>query len=736
MKQVARLGPLLVTCACSAGMASLAHAQTDARIQLHLSETSTPPTIDGRLNDEVWLQAPLPTGEWRSYSPLYGDTIPQKTTVWMTYDHENLYVAFRCDDLEPAGVKTSVSRRDNIGADDWVGLSLDALGTGQLSYHMMVNPSGVQLDMLNSVAGDEDDSVDWVWDSAGRLTDTGYAVEIRLPLRSIRFKGGPDTRMGLLFWRRVSRLGVSVSWPSLEPGQWVFERNASAIFADLQPRLPRDVIPSLTASQRQVRDTPDRWGPSDRTADVGVSAKLGLTPTVTLDVTANPDFSQVESDAFQVEVNQRFPVFYSEKRPFFMEGAGIFTIAGSGDDNSLQSAVHTRRISDPVAGAKLTGSLGRVTFGTLTAVDQAPGRAVPETDPDAGKNALFNVARAQFSLGPSNYVGGLVTDREFAGGYNRGAGTDLSWRVRPNQRATAFLLGSTSRPAHGTGSTSAIGAEVGYSYNTRAVSVSGAFEHYGRDFQMDTAFINRVGITSGWVYAERNFYPDKAKYPWLRRVTPFAFTQGGRDRIVGGDDFLEVAGFRFSLTRQGFLRVDHFWGVEPWAGERFSRNRTRAWGNVQMYRWLAFDARYTFGRAVFYDPLAPFAGRSREAHAGTTLQPNGRLSQSLSYDRVAFDREATGQRVYTLDILNTKTIYQFTRQMFVRGIAQYDSSRNRILTDFLLSYELNPGTVAYAGYGALLEQRDYVDSAWILGEGSYRASQRGLIVKVSYLHHF
>ena len=188
--------------------------------------------------------------------------------------------------------------------------------------------------------------------------------------------------MGMLFWRRVSRLGVSVAWPPLEPGKWVFEKHASLMFADLQPRLPRDIIPSLAVSQRQNRDTPSHWAPlRRRDAMPGFSAKIGLTPAVTLDVTVNPDFSQVESDAFQVEVNQRFPVFYSEKRPFFMEGAGIFNIAGPGSDNSLRAAVHTRRIVDPVAGAKLTGSVGRVTFGTLTALDQAPGHAVPPGDP-------------------------------------------------------------------------------------------------------------------------------------------------------------------------------------------------------------------------------------------------------------------------------------------------------------------------------------------------------------------
>ena len=187
------------------------------------TRTTTAPTIDGALDDEAWRGAPQPTGEWRSYNPLNGDTIPQQTRVWIAYDDRYLYFAFQCDDQEPDRIKASVARRDTIFADDWVGLSLDALGTGQVSYHMMVNPVGVQLDMLNSASSFEDLAPDWIWDSAGHRTPTGYSVEIRLPLESIRFKGGDSVRMGILFWRHISRSGVSVSWPAMNSGQWVFD---------------------------------------------------------------------------------------------------------------------------------------------------------------------------------------------------------------------------------------------------------------------------------------------------------------------------------------------------------------------------------------------------------------------------------------------------------------------------------------------------------------------------------
>jgi hypothetical protein len=705
---------------------SAAEAQEFVRPELQAARVAQPPVIDGALDDAAWQGAPLPTGEFLSYNPLYGSPIPQQTTVWMSYDADYLYFAFKCDDPDPSGIKTSVTRRDNIWQDDWVGLSLDALGTGQLSYHLMVNASGVQLDMLNSVAGTEDQSPDWIWDSASRLTETGFTAEIRLPLRSIRLRGGDNTRMGILFWRRISRLGVSVSWPALDPGAWVFERHANLHFESIQPRLAREMLPSVTYGRTTLRDAPARWGAASSRGDVGISTKVGLTSTITLDATINPDFSQVESDVFQVEVNQRFPVFFGEKRPFSMEGAGIFVLAGAGNgDNTLRTAVHTRHIIDPIFGAKLTGSAGLVTFGTLSAVD------------DAGDDQrIFNIGRAQYSLGPSNYVGALYTDVASAGTHNRVAGADLRWRVNESQRLDAFVLASNSRLERDGDTVAGIAAQVNYNYSTRRFAASGSFEHYDDDFRMDTAFMNRVGVTNAWGYSEYNFYPDNTKHPWLRRIALFSFSQGGSDQIAGGNEFVQVAGARINFSRQGFLRVDRSWGFEHWAGHRFTRGRPRAFGEIQLFHWVALDARVSTGHAVFYDPATPVQGRSFEYSAGMTLQPSGRFAQRIGYQRVAFDHATTGARVYTLDIVNTRTTYQFTRALALRGILQYDSARKRVLTDFLGSYEPRPGTVVYAGYGALIEQRDFVDGQWVAGRGNFLTTQRGLFFKASYLYRF
>ena len=726
---------LAVICTVLSGSAGLAHAQTAARPALQAVRVSTPPAIDGLLDDEAWRGKSQPTGDWLSYNPLHGNKIPQQTHVWIGYDAKYLYFAFQCDDPDPSRIKTSITRRDNIWSDDWVGLSLDALGTGQTSYHLMVNPSGIQLDMINTISGDEDTSPDYIWDSAGRVNDRGYAVEVRLPLATIRFKGGDAVRMGILFWRRVSRAGISVAWPPLEPGKWVFEKHASLTFDSLQSVLTREVIPSATFSRSQARSTPSAWAAADEKGDLGFSTKLGLTPTITLDATVNPDFSQVESDAFQVEVNQRFPVFFSEKRPFFMEGAGLFNLAGSRNDSSMIAAVHTRRIVDPKAGVKLTGSVGRLQFGTLTALDASSGReALEGPDPDR----FFNIARMQYGLGAGNYVGAIATDMESESSFNRVAGGDLSWRVRGNHRITGMLLYSSSRDAEGdAGTRDGVAASASWGYSTRRHQIAGFVEHYDRDFRMDTAFYNRVGITSGWGYTDWNFYPPTTgRYSWVRRVSPFVFVQYGEDRRAGGDELVTVPGVRMSFTKQGFLRIDTVEGFERWQGERYPLSRPRIQGGLQLFRWIGLNGRVDWGPATYYDEVAPFRGWSRSSAFDVSWQPTARMNQSIGYRRIDFLRADTRERVYDLDLVNTRTTFQFSKQFFLRAIAQYDSLRNRVLSDFLASYELRPGTVAYAGYGSLFERREFLNGEWIDSAGDYLTTRRGFFLKASYLYRF
>lgn len=696
---------------------------------------TTPPVIDGTLNDAAWNMPPLPLGEWLTYNPSYGEKMAQKTIVRMAYDSDFLYFAFRCLDPEPDKIKTSLARRDTIWNDDWVGLSLDALSAGQSSYDLFVNPSGIQGDILNTSTQGEDTAPDWVWDSAGRVTSEGYSSEIRIPLKSIRFKSGADVRMGILFWRRVSRLGMSASWPDLPRGQSIFTRYAPLHFKDLKQPLMLEAIPNFTYSLRQSRATPDKWGKADSKPDAGLTVKYGITSSVTLDGTVRPDFSQVESDSFQVEVNQRYPIFYSEKRPFFMEGMGTFELAGTGGDGNMRTAVHTRRIVDPLFGLKLTGNLGKFTFATLSASDRAPGQ-LDSSDPNAGERKNFNIGRMLYTLGKGSYIGGLFADTEFGGGHNRIMASDISFHIGDHQNFSATVIGSNTLPLGGEIGQKGMAAQMSYGYASKRYEAAAQLEHYDRDFKMDTGFYNRTGITGGWAYSGINLYPNETRTSWFKRANPFVFVRGYRDRIQGGNDHIVVAGLRMYFTRQGMFRVHLVRGREPWAHQLFDIRATELQGQAQLLRWLNVQSNLSLSRSIFYDSVNPFLGKEFYFSTSFTVQPNSRLNQSVSFTRDAFDRLSGSQRVYTVNIVNTRTSYQINKRFSLRAIAQCDTSRSRVLTDFLGSYELVPGTVAYAGYGTLFERRSWDGQQLLQGAGDYLNTQRALFFKVSYLHRF
>src|SRR5688572_9568615 len=551
-------------------------AQTGARTDLRAVRITTPPTLDGILDDEAWSGEPLPLDVWMSYNPMRGEAAAEKTQVWVGYDAEALYFAFRCVDTQPDKIRTTISRRDNAFSDDWVGVSLDSSRAGQLAYHLFVNPSGIQMDALQSGLTGEEFAPDWVWQSAGHVTADGWSAEIRVPLENIRFRSGADVRMGVLFWRRLSRTGVSTSWPEMAPGKWVFESNGTVAFDDLQSRLLLELIPSATFSGNQSRSNPSLWNSTRSRGDFGISVKYGLTSSVTLDATVNPDFSQVESDAFEVEVNQRFPIFFSEKRPFFMEGMGLFNLAGTGGDSTMRTAVHTRRIIEPGVGVKLTGTAGRQTFAMLSSTDQSQAG-----DPQR----YFTIGRGLRNFGQGQYVGALVTDTEYLGSHNRVAAADFSMRYRNNFRYFGALMATDSSDLAGNAK-DGLGAQFGYGYNTRRFTVAGHVEHFDRGFQMDTAFINRVGVTRTWQYGEVQFYPDEKRHPWLKRVAPFVWGTYARDCVQNGPAPFTLPGIRFNFTRAGNLRVDFGRGRETFAGQRFTVARNHVDGGVQILRWL------------------------------------------------------------------------------------------------------------------------------------------------------
>ena len=592
------------------------------------------------------------------------------------------------------------------------------------------------MDAINTSASGEQFDADVVWYSAARTTTDGYVVEVQVPLQTLRFKGGDTVRMGLVFFRKISRIGVSYAWPELLPGQWVFDRPSHITFSNLKPRRLVEVLPSVTYGVRQERES-SSWGSADNDTNIGASGKFGITSGVTLDATVNPDFSQVESDSFQIEVNQRFPIFFSEKRPFFMEGMGLFNIARG---NNMRTAVHTRRIVDPIFGAKLTGTVGKTTFGVLNALDDHPGDIGDRGDQFADRNKLFTVGRATYALRRSDYIGGIVTQTTHRGRNNFAAGTDFIVRPSSSQSVAGTFL--TTRTSDGASDTHGNAAQLTYAFETRRFESTVQGEHYDRDFQMDTAFFFRTGFTAGWTYHQVNFYPRSGQNFWLQRISPFVFAKAGHDRVQGGDENFFNTGVRFNFTRQSNFNIEISRGKEAWRGRQFKvGNDVFMFANTQLVRWLGLFGGGGLGPGIYYDDVDPFQGRSLFSFFGFTLQPNQHITQSFEGNVSWLERESTGERIYDVTVLNSKTTYQFDKHFLVRFLAQYDSSEHRVLTDLLASYEFVPGTVVHAGYGSLYErgpsERFPNDAnSPVRLEEKYRATNRGFFFKASYLRRF
>ena len=217
-------------------LAGVAHAQSQA--EYRVPRATEPPRIDGVLDDAAWTGAPMPTGAWASYNPNRGDAMPDhfRIDVRVAYDDRAVYFAFHCFDNEPDQIRTTVTRRDRAFSDDWLAISLDSAGTGQTAYHLFTNPSGSQMDAINTSASGEQFDADVVWHSAGQKTADGYVIEVQIPLQTLRFAEAEDVRMGLVLMRKVSRIGYSYAWPEMLPGQWVFDRPAHLVFNNLKPR--------------------------------------------------------------------------------------------------------------------------------------------------------------------------------------------------------------------------------------------------------------------------------------------------------------------------------------------------------------------------------------------------------------------------------------------------------------------------------------------------------------------
>ena len=694
-----------------------------------LSPAAAPPVIDGKLDDEIWATA-LKFENWKTFKPDVNKDLSQKTLAYLAYDADNFYFAVRCFDTEPGKIKAAVSKRDNIDADDIIGFILDTFNDQQSGFTFMLNAHGIQEDGMMNVQGNVDGGFDMVWQSKGQIDDQGWAVEASVPLQSIRFPGKKTLTMRALFFRFHTRTSEQATSPPIDP-------NKGSIMGQSQPfevsglhyKRVIEILPAST--YRVVHDAQDgRMVKTDETRrwDFGsLTAKVGVTSDLVLDGALNPDFSQVEADAGQVDINLRYANYYQEKRPFFLEGQDLWQFGGQMEDSPLMALVYTRTIISPDYGFRLTGKIGRKdTLATIYARDSRLDDPVDE-HPD------FAVARYKHSLKEDGYVGAFYSGREAGSVYNRVGGFDGRFRLSQTSVLSFHAFGSLTRPPAGEGAAVATNkdysAAIVYDYSTRKWVVELGYQDVSRNFQVDTGFLTRTGIRRLGAFAMYQIYP---KSNFLQKVEPFYWSYHIYDTIYNMWETTNFFVLRGYLPRSTEVRFEGILANEVFAGQRFDQSGYGFRTSTQIFKQLYIEGYVRRWGKVYYDPDAPYQGYGISSSAFVRYQPADKLDFSLNLTYVNFFRKSDQEKIYGYTILRNRNTFQINKYLFLRAILEYNLYYKRLTADGLVSFTYIPGTVFYVGYGSALTRSAWDGTDYVPSD-RFHEMRRGFFFKVSYL---
>lgn len=698
-------------------------APSDAKPVI-VPKTEKPPVIDGVLDDEAWTTA-LKVEGFKTFQPDFGLDSSQRSEGYMTYDAENFYFALRCHDREPEKIKASVNKRDAMFEDDFAGVLIDTFNDMQSAFGFLINPLGIQGDGMMDINGNLASDYDMVWSSAGRISreEGAFVVELRVPLKSLRFPNKPEITMRLGFFRQLIRASEMSSYPEWHPEKGSLLGQMLPIrVSGLKYRRVVEILPALTHSSRYGHSE-GVLSREERETDFSLTAKVGLTSDLTADATYNPDFSQVEADAGQVDVNLRYNLYFPEKRPFFLEGNELWQFAGNTEDSPLVLAVHTRTIINPLFGLKLSGKLTpRDTLAAVYARDDLPGDEV-DAHPD------FAIFRLKHALKGDSYLGGFYTGREYGRGFNRFGGLDGRFRLDNTTVASFHLFGSLTKENGEERADSGHALALAYNYSSRKINMWVGYQDVSQDFRVDTGFLMRTGVRRLAVFGMYAFYPQSK---FFQRIEPFYWSSHIYDTFDRMFETLNIFVLRFWLPRSTMFRLEGLLGNEVYSGGRFDRSAFGFQLQTQLTKQFLL---YLFGRrggAIYYDPDAPYQGYGNRASLSANLQPTDKLAFSLDLSYVDFFRETTREKIYDYTIIRSWNTYQINKYLFLRAIFEYNNYRKRLTADALISFTYIPGTVVYAGYGSAFQKlewdgRDYVDS------DRYLETKRGFFFKVSYL---
>jgi hypothetical protein len=672
--------------------------------------------LTGRLTDPAWQSAPEID---IAYEIQPGENTPstQKTTAKILYNNEYIYAGFVCRDTDMHQLRANVSDRDKIFNDDWVGFFLDTYGDKQRMYEFIVNPLGIQADLLRS-GNNEDASWDAIWQSSGFVSDSLWSVEMAIPLKSIRFPSEKEQNWIILLGRQLPRSSqIIFSWTPFDRNEPCFICQGGTLegLRNIEASNTFEVLPYIAGIESgALHDTDNPSSPFENGAfqgRIGGGVKYSPNSALVLDAVLNPDFSQVESDASQISVNTTFALFYPEKRPFFLEGTDLF-------DTRL-TVFYSRMINNPIAAAKVTGKSGQLSYAYLAAEDRNTAFIIPgEEQSDfisSSHESFSNIFRARYDASDGSFFGALATIRNLSDAHNYVGGFDWNYRFwgNYNLKGQALLsstkelndseLFSDDRVFRNTTSDAGLNGEsyngaayrVDFQKNARDFSFSMTYEDISPTFQAQSGFINSNDSRRVFVDPNYTWYPNTA-------LVDVAFMSGEAGLHFNYSGELKE---RYLYLGGGMnMKAQTNWniGVIPYNQELFEGvffdDLRRMFFNINSSpsNSFSFGLNGDVGRYIYRDD-PPQLGYGHNLSPRLTIKPTEKLQININYSRSRLQSVATNDLFFDGYVARVVGIYQFTQQFFVRLISEYNQFGKTFQIYPLISYKLNPFTIFYAG---------------------------------------
>ena len=521
--------------------------------------------------------------------------------------------------------------------------------------------------------------------------------------------------------------------------------------SDLSTSRNLEILPTATAIRVDSLDRSSGALSPEQQPEGGVNLKYGVTSNLTLDVTYNPDFSQIESDRPQIEVNQRFPLFYPEMRPFFLEGQEIFNMPGP------VNFVHTRTIVDPRYGGKLTGKVGNTTLGVLVANDEAPGNLGDDfrgTDFRYGKTADVVIGRVRYDLYAESHIGAIVTDREFLGGYSRLGGLDGNFRLNDATSVGFRAITSQNRDCGSWGAEGCLDAfddtagnmfDVGLRSNGRNLTYFLAGYTIDPEFDTAVGFVRRRDIKAGTSNIGYRWWPES----WLINWGPsFSYSRNWNFENVLEDEMAN-AGVNFSFAKNIRVNAGYSRDMERFGGINFDKEYYSLGGNVSTIRELSIGGFFSYGDQVRYDlanPANSFLGTGGRGGVFMSLRPFSRLQSQVNISTSNLIDPFSDTEIFDVKIYRALTTFQFTDRLLLRNILEYNTFQRTVGANVLFTYRINSGTVFFIGYDDRYQQGDLIfDNASrqyahlgnpVFYTTDLMRTNRAFFTKISYLFRY